>query len=76
VRRTPDALRRILRLLFSPEEAELAARLPSLVPVSALARQLDRDEDELQAALTDLAAAGSSSTSSTTASAGCRWRRS
>jgi NAD-dependent dihydropyrimidine dehydrogenase PreA subunit len=56
----PDtvAFRRILRLLFSPEEAELAARLPSLVSVSALARQLGRDEDELQATLTTMAERG------------------
>jgi NAD-dependent dihydropyrimidine dehydrogenase PreA subunit len=53
-----DALRRILRLLFSPEEAELAARLPSLVSVSALARQLGRDEPELHAALTAMAERG------------------
>jgi ferredoxin len=53
-----DALRRILRLLFSPEEAELAARIPNLVSVSALARQLGRDEANLQTTLTDLAARG------------------
>jgi ferredoxin len=53
-----DALRRILRLLFSPEEAELAAHLPSLVSVSALARQLGRDEDDLQATLTTMAERG------------------
>jgi NAD-dependent dihydropyrimidine dehydrogenase PreA subunit len=53
-----DALRRILRLLFSPEEAELAARLPSLVSVADLAEQLGRDPEELQARLTDMAARG------------------
>jgi NAD-dependent dihydropyrimidine dehydrogenase PreA subunit len=53
-----DALRRILRLLFSPEEAELAARLPSLVSVTDLAAQLDRDLDELQVLLSDMAARG------------------
>jgi NAD-dependent dihydropyrimidine dehydrogenase PreA subunit len=53
-----DALRRILRLLFTAEEAELAARLPSLVSVSALARQLGRDEAGLHAALTAMAERG------------------
>lgn len=56
----PDTapLRRILRLLFSPEEAELAAQVPSLVSVTALARRLDRDVDELDATITDLAQRG------------------
>ncbi len=56
----PDtaALRRILRLLFSPGEAELAAQLPSLVSVRALARRLDRDRDELDATLSSMAARG------------------
>ncbi|MFO8076724.1 MAG: 4Fe-4S dicluster domain-containing protein [Egibacteraceae bacterium] len=56
----PDtaALRRILRLLFSPEEAELAAQLPSLVSVRALARRLDRDRDELDATLSSMARRG------------------
>jgi hypothetical protein len=56
----PDtpALRRILRLLFSEEEAELAARLPSLVAVDRLARDLGRDPDELHATLTSMAQRG------------------
>lgn len=56
----PDtpALRRILRLLFSEEEAELAARLPSLVAVDRLARDLGRDPAELDAQLTSMAQRG------------------
>jgi len=56
----PDtpALRRILRLLFTPEEAELAAHLPSLVAVDRLAARLERDPDELDAMLTDMARRG------------------
>jgi Pyruvate/2-oxoacid:ferredoxin oxidoreductase delta subunit len=56
----PDtpAFRRILRLLFTPEEADLAATIPSLCPVSTLAERLGRDEDELQATLTDMARRG------------------
>jgi NAD-dependent dihydropyrimidine dehydrogenase PreA subunit len=56
----PDAepLRRILRHLFSPEEAELASRMPTLVSVAALAAQLDRDVDELRATIDDMARRG------------------
>ena len=56
----PDtaAFRQILRLLFTPEEAELAARIPNLVAVTTLARQLDRDLEELNATLTDMAGRG------------------
>jgi NAD-dependent dihydropyrimidine dehydrogenase PreA subunit len=51
-------LRRILRLLFSAEEAELAAQLPSLISVRRLAERLGRDRDELDATLTSMAARG------------------
>ncbi len=56
----PDApaLRRILRLLFTEEEAELAAQLPSIVAVDRLAARLDRDPRELDAVLTDMARRG------------------
>jgi ferredoxin len=49
----------ILRLLYSPEEAALARRVP-IIPTSLakLARQLDRDPDELDAQLTRLAERG------------------
>lgn len=53
-----EALRRILRLLFTPEEAELAAQIPTLVAVSALAERLGHDETELGALLTDMARRG------------------
>jgi NAD-dependent dihydropyrimidine dehydrogenase PreA subunit len=56
----PDtpALRRILQLLFRPEEAELAAQLPSLIAVDQLADRLGRDRAELDATLTDMASRG------------------
>jgi Na+-translocating ferredoxin:NAD+ oxidoreductase RNF subunit RnfB len=56
----PDSepLRRILRLLFSPDEAELAARMPTLVSVATLAEQLDRDAHELEDTIDDMARRG------------------
>ena len=56
----PDtpAFRRILRLLFSPEEAELAAHLPSIVSVDRLATRLARDREQLDATLTSMAKRG------------------
>jgi NAD-dependent dihydropyrimidine dehydrogenase PreA subunit len=56
----PDSptLRRILALLFSPEEAELAAELPSLVSVARLSDRLGRDGAALDATLTSMAARG------------------
>jgi NAD-dependent dihydropyrimidine dehydrogenase PreA subunit len=56
----PDAepLRRLLRLLFDPEEAELASRMPTLVSVVALAAQVDRDPDELQLTIDEMARRG------------------
>jgi NAD-dependent dihydropyrimidine dehydrogenase PreA subunit len=56
----PDtpALRRILRLLFSEEEAELAAQLPSIVAVDRLAARSGHDRRELDAMLTDMARRG------------------
>ena len=43
----PDtpAFRAILRLLFTEEEAELAAHLPSIVAVERLAERLERDPE-------------------------------
>jgi len=56
----PDtpALRRILQLLFSEEEAALAAHLPSIVAVDRLARDLGRDPEGLHAQLTSMAQRG------------------
>lgn len=56
----PDtpALRGILRLLFSEEEAVLAAQLPSIVAVDRLAVDLRRDPQELDAMLTGMAQRG------------------
>jgi NAD-dependent dihydropyrimidine dehydrogenase PreA subunit len=53
-----EALRRILRLLFTSEEAELAAQMPSLVSVTRLAERQGRDRDELDATLTSMARRG------------------
>ncbi len=57
----PDspAIRKILEMLYSPEDAELARRIPVLpAPVGKLARRLGLPEDELRDKLTDLARRG------------------
>jgi len=57
----PDSplLLQILGLLFSPEEADLARRLPSRpTPAGRLARQLGMAQDELVARLGELASRG------------------
>ncbi len=56
----PDsaAFRAILRRLFTPEEAELAAHLPSLVAVDRLAEDLRWDPAELHAVCTRMAGRG------------------
>lgn len=57
----PDspAIRKILELLYSPEEAEFARRIPVLpTRLSELARRLEWPEDELRDKLTDLARRG------------------
>jgi len=56
----PDtpAFRAILRLLFTPEEAELAARMPTLCTRSALARAVGREEAKLDETITRMAARG------------------
>ena len=45
----PDsaAMRRVLRMLFSPEEAHVARSLPQLIPLPKLAEKLDVDVDAL-----------------------------
>jgi NAD-dependent dihydropyrimidine dehydrogenase PreA subunit len=56
----PDTivLRRILRVLFTAEEADLAAQIPTLVTVADLAGRLGRDESELAAVLDGMARRG------------------
>lgn len=56
----PDSpvFQRILRLLFSPEEADLAARMPTLGSLSAVARRLGRTTAELDPVITDMARRG------------------
>jgi ferredoxin len=56
----PDspALQAILRLLFTPEEAELAARMPTLCTLRSLARRVGRDPSELGAVVTSMAGRG------------------
>lgn len=61
VQGAPDSptLLKILSLLFSPEEAELARRLPhNFTPLETLARQLGIPPDELGDRVTDLARRG------------------
>ena len=56
----PDspALQQILRLLFTPEEAELAARMPTLCSVRSLAKQVGRDVADLDPVITSMARRG------------------
>jgi ferredoxin len=56
----PDtpAFRAILRLLFTPEEAELAARMPTLCSRRALARAVGRSEADIDEAISRMARRG------------------
>ncbi len=57
----PDspALMRILRLLFSPRDVELARQLPNrLVPLEALSRKLGEEEDGLAERIDEMARRG------------------
>ena len=57
----PDspAIRRILEILYAPEDAELARRIPVVpTPVAKLSRRLGIPEDELGGKLADLARRG------------------
>jgi ferredoxin len=56
----PDSpvFQRILRLLFSPEQAELAAAMPTVCSVRTLAKRSGRDPEELDAEVTRMAQAG------------------
>ncbi|MDX1776839.1 MAG: 4Fe-4S dicluster domain-containing protein [Desulfobulbales bacterium] len=61
VQAAPDspALMKILSLLFSPEDAELARRLPhSFMPLADIAKKLAMPEDELNEKLTEMAHRG------------------
>lgn len=57
-RPTPPALQAILRLLFTPEEAELAARMPTMCSLHSLAERVGRDEAALDALVTSMARRG------------------
>ncbi len=52
------ALQRILRLLFTPEEARIAQRIPQFIAVPDLAHRLGLPEDDLAARLTEMARKG------------------
>jgi ferredoxin len=56
----PDsvAMLRVLRLLFSPEEAHIARQLPQLVDLPTLADNLDADPEELGDRITSMAQRG------------------
>ncbi len=57
----PDSptLMKILQLLYSPDEAQMARRIPMApTPLSKLARKLDMPEDELDDKLTEMAERG------------------
>jgi hypothetical protein len=61
VQAAPDSptLMKILTLLFSPEDAELARHLPhSFAPLETLSNRLNVPEDELDGKLTDMARRG------------------
>ena len=56
----PDspALQRVLRLLFTPEDAHVARQLPQIISLPALAAKLDADLDELDEHITSMARRG------------------
>ncbi len=53
-----EAMRRVLRLLFTPEQAHIARQLPQVISVPALAAKLEMDEDELNDHITAMAERG------------------
>ncbi|MGZ5384740.1 MAG: 4Fe-4S ferredoxin, partial [Acidimicrobiia bacterium] len=53
-----EAMMRVLRLLFTPEEAHIARSLPQLISLPKLARKLDVDPDELGERITSMAERG------------------
>ena len=56
----PDsaAMMRVLRLLFTPEEAHIARRLPQLISLPKLAGKLEVDPEELGERITSMAGRG------------------
>ncbi len=56
----PDtpAMHRVLRLLFSPEDAHIARQLPQFISVADLAGKLGADPDELNEHITSMAQRG------------------
>ncbi len=56
----PDsaAMRRVLRLLFTPEQAHIARQLPQVSSVAALASKLEMDVEELDDQITVMAERG------------------
>jgi ferredoxin len=56
----PDSpvFQRILRLLFSPEEAELAAQMPTIGPLTAIAERVGRTAEDLDPVITSMAERG------------------
>ncbi|MEN8115006.1 MAG: 4Fe-4S ferredoxin, partial [Actinomycetota bacterium] len=53
-----EAMMRVLRLLFTPEDAHIARQLPQLVDLPTLAEQLDADLEELDGQITSMAQRG------------------
>ncbi len=53
-----DAMRRVLRLMFTPQEAHIARQLPQVISVPALASKLEMDVEELDAHITTMAERG------------------
>jgi ferredoxin len=56
----PDsaAMRRVLRLLFTPEDARVARQLPQIISLPRLADKLTRDLDDVDAHITSMAERG------------------
>lgn len=53
-----EAMMRVLRLLFSPEEAHIARQLPQLISLPKLAERLEGDLEELGERITSMAQRG------------------
>jgi ferredoxin len=53
-----EAMMRVLKLLFTPEEAHIARRLPQLISLPKLAKRLEIDEGELGEQVTSMAQRG------------------
>jgi NAD-dependent dihydropyrimidine dehydrogenase PreA subunit len=53
-----EAMMRVLKLLFSPEEAHIARRLPQLISLPKLAERLGSDLEELGERITSMAQRG------------------